>query len=79
MALGIRRNGVEMTRWSITVPSNLADRIDILLYDRAAGKPIYGARAQLITELLSQWAEQKELELRTSASSLLSPLNQPGA
>lgn len=75
MSLGTRRNGVEMRRWSITVPSNLADRIDILVYDRASNKPIYGARAQLITELLYRFAEEKEAELLTGARL---PTSSPG-
>jgi metal-responsive CopG/Arc/MetJ family transcriptional regulator len=67
MALGTRRNGVAMTRWQVTVPVNLADRVDVLLYDRGKNKPIYGARAQLITDLLYQWVEEKEANLLNQA------------
>lgn len=52
--LGTRRK-VESTKWRISIPNVLALDIDLMLYNPALGKPIYGARSQLITDLLEQY------------------------
>jgi metal-responsive CopG/Arc/MetJ family transcriptional regulator len=64
---GTRRNGVEMVRWTVTVPSNVADRVDVLLMDRGRGAPTYGARAQLISDLLETWVSDQEARILQAA------------
>jgi hypothetical protein len=46
---------VSYVRWNITLPEPLANRIEVILHDEILGKPGYGARSNLIEQLLSQW------------------------
>ena len=57
--------------WRIYVPEELATRYEVILYDRRRGKPEYGARSQLVVELLQRNLELIEKEPedeRTNAS-----------
>lgn len=56
-SLGIRRK-VEVVPWKVFVPYPIAVDIELLLTNRTIGKPIYGARSQLITELLRDYLEK---------------------
>lgn len=57
-----RHNSPEMEEVSISIPTELADKIGQLA--PASAGPIFGFRAQLITLLLSKWADEREAELR---------------
>lgn len=50
------------------IPSTLAAKIELLLYDPVLQKPRYGGRAQLITHLLQEWVERQQREATTEAS-----------
>ena len=43
----------------ISIPERLIGRLDIFFYDPALGKPSYGARSQLISELLEKWLNEQ--------------------
>ena len=62
--LGTRRKG-RKTEWDISIPEELAFRIETLCADRGTGKPVYGFRSQLCTQLLEDWAAQREKDLRS--------------
>lgn len=49
-----RRRKEESTEWKVSIPSWLAWEIEVICYNPVRGKPDYGARSQLITELLIQ-------------------------
>lgn len=42
-------------KWKITLPMDLAGRVELELMDRDKGVPIYGLRSRLIRELLQDW------------------------
>jgi len=44
---------------SVSIPERLLGRLDLHFYDPSLGKPSYGARSQLIVELLEKWLEQQ--------------------
>lgn len=52
--IATRRPGVKK-HLKISLPQNLADRFDILCFDRAKGRPMYGFRSIIITELIAEW------------------------
>ena len=43
------------TEWKVSIPTSVAARIELLLSDALTGKPKHGARARLITTLLTEW------------------------
>lgn len=47
-----RRRKGETTEWKLSIPSWLAWEIELLCFNHMRGKPDYGARSQLITDLL---------------------------
>lgn len=49
--------------WAIMVPSSLASRIELMLYDPSLGRTRYGSRSELIVSLLQQWAEARKRPL----------------
>lgn len=59
MAVGTRRKG-EMVRWSTLVPADLAIRFESLYMDRSAGKPIFGIKSQVTSELLEKHISEIE-------------------
>lgn len=42
-------------KWKITLPLDLAGRVELQLMDRERGIPVYGLRSKLIRELLQDW------------------------
>lgn len=61
-----RRNGPSV-EWKISIPQELALRIELLFYDPANRKPDYGARSALITELLKTYWDSLPIERREQA------------
>jgi len=57
--LGTRRKG-RMARWEVKLPEYLATRIETLMVDPVNKRPVYGARSQLVTELLEKWVTEQE-------------------
>lgn len=56
---GRPRNDTPTTEWKLHLPVPLVAKIDLLLSDPVTGKPVYGARSKLITELLRAYLSQK--------------------
>ena len=46
--------------WKICLPATLAGTVELYLFDRIHGKPKYGSRAKLITELLEAWVKDQK-------------------
>jgi len=55
MARGRKPHIDPPAKFEVSIPTSLAARVELLLYDPIAGKPRYGGRSQLVQELLSQW------------------------
>jgi len=56
--VGVRRSG-KTVRWSFYCPNNLLFRFDTLVMNQASHRAVYGARSQILTELLKTWLEQQ--------------------
>lgn len=54
---GVRRKA-EVVPWKLTIPIELACEVDLLCINPILGKPIYGARSQLVTDLLRTHLEK---------------------
>lgn len=50
--------------WKIHLPATLAGTVELYLFDNIHGKPLYGSRSRLITELLSAWVEERAAQRR---------------
>ena len=56
-----RPNNPDLTKyWKICLPATLAGTVELYLMDSIHKKPTYGARAKLITELLTEWVERQK-------------------
>lgn len=42
-------------KWKVTIPIDLAGRVEMELMDRDRGAPIYGLRSKLVRALLQDW------------------------
>lgn len=60
-AVGSRRKTGGVV-WSIIIPEHLALRFETLYMDTSKQKPIYGIKAQIMSELLEQHVSQIEAE-----------------
>ena len=68
-SVGSRRKG-QFVRWNIQLPADLAYRFELLFMDTGKLKPIYGAKAQVIEQLLEAYvsqAEQRQAEAHHAA------------
>jgi len=61
--LGRPQNVVPPIEWSISLPSDLAAQVELLLLDPMRGKPKVGARSKLIEQLLRGWIEERKKEI----------------
>lgn len=43
--------------WKISLPSSVAVRVELFLTNPLTGKPRYGTRSKLITQLLQDWLD----------------------
>lgn len=60
MSIGTRRKG-KSVRWdNLRIPQDISDRVTRLYYDHNCQRIIYGARSQLVTDLLRAWLEHVE-------------------
>jgi len=46
--------------WKLSIPSSVAGAVDLELFDAVRGRPTYGARSALVTELLKEWLKSLE-------------------
>lgn len=56
------RNPIRSVEIKLSLPQDLSARVDILLWDAALQKPKYGARSELIAQLLTKWCDEAEGE-----------------
>lgn len=77
--MGTRRKG-RPVEWKISVPVDLAVAFERLIMDQTKGKPIYGARSFIITELIRKHLDElrKETPCPTPQSQPLKPLMPQG-
>ncbi len=45
----------KLAKWKVTLPLELAGRVELELMDKERGTPIYGLRSRLVRELLQDW------------------------
>lgn len=64
MPIGTRRKGLQVERVLLLLPTSLTIRLEVLpgLYDRFHQNTIFGARAQLLTSLISDWIKDPSEE-----------------
>lgn len=62
------------TTFTINLPSSLAGKLELLLYDPISGKPKYGGRSQLVQELLRKWVDE-QISQNQSPSALTPPIS----
>lgn len=60
MSRGKKKHTDRPVEWKISIPESIAAPVELLLLDPVSGKPKHGARAKLITQLLSKWLEERK-------------------
>lgn len=55
--VGRKANVVPSVQWLLHIPVTLAARVDLLLKDPVRDKVKYGARGELLTQLLEKWVK----------------------
>lgn len=45
--------------WKLHIPFSVASKVDLIQMDPTSGRVAYGARAELITELLKKWLNEQ--------------------
>ena len=65
MPRGRRRHNDPPVNYYLSLPTTLAAKIELALFDPTTGKPKYGGRSQLFQLLARQWLEQGAPELQT--------------
>lgn len=68
-AVGSRRKTSGVV-WSVIVPEHLALRFETLYMDSSKQKPIYGIKAQIVSELLEAHVSALEAQLATQELAL---------
>lgn len=58
-------------RWNLHIPATLAGRIEFMLHDPLAARPIYGARTILLIKLLEFWEARQRGEPEPHLPSIL--------
>lgn len=67
--MGIRRKGRFVT-WKIYVPEELAAQVELMLIDDTRKRPMYGAKSQLVTNLLQLWVKHQHTKAKQLTESL---------
>lgn len=75
--MGIKRKIIKPAEWRVMVPAEIALKVELLLMDPVRGKPTYGARSALVTELLIAYLQKQEASCPTTPPSQLQPLLLP--
>lgn len=57
---GRKPNTERSVRWRVEVRESLALKVELLLYDPLEEKVSWGARSNLINELLARWLEERQ-------------------
>lgn len=51
-------------KWKVTLPLDLAGRVELALMNKQTGRPVYGLRSQLVRELLQDWVASGDQPLK---------------
>lgn len=65
---GRPRSFTPIVKWKVTVPADVALLIEEALPGRS-GKPKYGARAELIEQLLRRWLRENDIRFEEATAS----------
>lgn len=65
--VGSRRKG-QFVKWNIWIPAELAYRFELLYMDTGKQKPIYGAKGQVIEQLLEDYVRSIESKQAEAAN-----------
>ena len=71
---GFRRKE-KPVEWRVNVPVHVALRFEQLIMDQLRGKPTYGARSHIITQLLVEYLDKLETSKCQTPPSPLPPLS----
>lgn len=61
--VGRKANVVPSVQWLLYVPVTLAARVDLILKDPVRDKVKYGARGELLVQLLERWIKEQTASL----------------
>lgn len=64
MTRGRRPSLIPSRTVQVPIPTSVLEAVDARLYDPRTGKPVWGARASLITRLLAEWVERTPVNPR---------------
>lgn len=66
--MAVRRRGPCII-WRVTIPEEIAAEIEMAIADPLRGKPTYGVRSQLVTQLLVDYLQKLKEETRHAHTS----------
>jgi hypothetical protein len=55
----MRPKGEPKIKLEAYIPETLYNRLSLLLMDVARGRPMYGLRSKLVTDILAEWLERQ--------------------
>ena len=55
-----KKKGPDLTHMQVYIPTQLANKVELLLLDPVRMRGKYGAKSALITRLLSWWVKEQE-------------------
>jgi metal-responsive CopG/Arc/MetJ family transcriptional regulator len=61
--MGRPKKAMPYVRWSIHIPADLAAKTELILADVFRGGVEYGARSELISQLLRNWIKTAQQEV----------------
>lgn len=59
MTSGLKGSSSDTVTWRITLPKDLAARIELMIFDHISKRPAYGAKSALVVQLLKDWADSR--------------------
>jgi len=57
----------------VSIPSTVAAKLELLLYDPLTGRPQYGGRSRLIQQLIREWIERQALTPKNEPDRIIPP------
>lgn len=74
-----RPNNPDLTKyWKVCLPATLAGAVEFYFMDKLHHKPKYGSRAQLLTELLSNWLNEQKVPNYPNRDELIERIREIG-
>lgn len=56
------RKPIDSVKWHVSLPLELAGSVEAILFDPLSMAPPYGARSELVAELLRKWLTEQTKE-----------------